>query len=158
MNPRKKLPFTLGSDWSAALSSLPKEITPIIRADLYAFRHLPRGMLEKPNLSKHERKALKELQNKQIFIKPAHKGNAVVLMDREQYIWEGQRQLKAAKHTTPLNEPMYPQTIIEIKEILEEMCKKKFINRKQKKYLLGSGTPRARKCYLLPKIHTDPKN
>ncbi len=53
---------------------------------------------------------------------------------------------------------MYPQTSLEIRNILEEMCDKGVISGKQNNYLLGSGTPRPRRFYLLPKIHKDPEN
>lgn len=79
-------------------------------------------------------------------------------MDKTDYLWEGHRQLNKQEHYSPLNEPIYPQTRLEIKEILEEMCEKKIISGDQKTYLMGSGTPRPRRFYLLPKIHKDPKD
>ena len=46
------------------------------------------------NLSKNERNALKELaDNRDIIIKPADKGSAIVIMDTQDYIKEGDRQL-----------------------------------------------------------------
>jgi len=45
----------------------------------------------KKNLSVKKR-ALKELQrNRNIVIKPADKGNAAVILDRDQHIWEGKK-------------------------------------------------------------------
>lgn len=38
-----------------------------------------------------------------------------------------------------------------------DLHQKHYINSKQKNYLLGPDTPRARLFYLLPKIHTDPE-
>lgn len=101
-----------------------------------------------------EKKAIKELKRNRDFInKPADKGNAVVLMNRDQCVWEGLRQLAVTQQYCPLEEPMYPQTMVEVKPILDEMCEKGIINGRQKKYLLGTETPRPRKFYLLPKIH-----
>jgi hypothetical protein len=57
------------------------------------------------NLTPGEFKAIKELQNlvHKIIIKPADKGSAVVVLDRETYIQEAHRQLnnpKFYKHKT----------------------------------------------------------
>jgi hypothetical protein len=42
-----------------------------------------------------ERQALEELQqNTSIIIKPADKGSAIVILDREQYVQEALRQLQ----------------------------------------------------------------
>lgn len=154
---KEKLPFTHGSEWSPAWSKLPPQVRSLVRADWYAYQHLNWGLLGKQNLSDRERRAVKELQsNDKLIIKPADKGNAIVLMDIDDYIWEGNRQLNVKDHYRPLAEPIYPQTMLEIREILEEMCEKKIISGKQKDYLLGSGTPRPRRFYLLPKIHKDP--
>lgn len=158
-NKKNKLPFTHGSDWTPALSSLPKQITQIIRADNYAYHHLHWGLGDKPNLSIEEKKALRELQkNNNIVIKPADKGNAVVILDRDQYVWEGQRQLAVVEHYRPLEKPIYLQTMNLVTEILEEMCSKNIISGRQKEYLLGNGPPRPRRFYLLPKIHKEPKD
>ena len=40
--------------------------------------------------------------NKNIIIKLADKGSAVVIMDRQQYVWEGYRQLKDKTYYTKL--------------------------------------------------------
>ena len=46
------------------------------------------------NLTKDEHKAIKSLKNNQdIIIKPADKCSAIVILDKQSYINEGQRQL-----------------------------------------------------------------
>lgn len=157
-NQKQKIPFTKASEWTPALSSLPPQIASIVRADHYAFNHLNWEATEKQNLTPGEKRAIKQLKNnRDIIIKPADKGNAVVLMDKIDYLWEGVRQLQVEEHYTALPEPIYPQTILEVREILNEMCEKRIINGRQKEYLMGSGTPRARRFYLLPKIHKVPE-
>ncbi len=156
---KEKTPFTYSSDWTPSLSRLPKQISQIIGADLYAYKHLHWGRRETPNLTMSEQRALNQLRkNNNIVIKPADKGNAVVLMNIEDYLWEGMRQLSNTEHYSPLTEPIYPQTRKEVEEILEEMYDNKIISGKQKEYLLGPGSPRARRLYLLPKIHKTPQN
>lgn len=51
---------------------------------------------------------------------------------------------------------MYPETIPMVKTIVESLKRKKFINAKQKKHLIGDSQPRERRFYILPKIHKDP--
>ena len=51
------------------------------------------------NLTKNEKIALKSLKNDpQIIIKPADKGSATVIMDRQDYLAEGNRQLSNTMH------------------------------------------------------------
>lgn len=155
---KKRTPFTHNSDWTPPLSSLPPQVASLIRADWYAYQHLNWGLLERQNLSKSERKAIHELKNNcDIVIKPADKGNAVVIMSKTDYLWEGKRQLSVTEHYCSLTEPIYPKTILEVREILDEMYEKKIISGKQRDYLSGSGTPRPRRFYLLPKIHKEPE-
>ena len=48
----------------------------------------------KKNLTKEEYQSIKSLRNHaDIIIKPAHKGSAIVLLDKHNYIAEGERQL-----------------------------------------------------------------
>ena len=56
-------------------------------------------MKERPNLKKSETKALRKLRNDtDIVIKPADKGSATVIMNKEDYIFEANRQLENPKH------------------------------------------------------------
>jgi hypothetical protein len=106
------------------------------------------------NLTKNERDALKFLQeNDSIVIKPADKGSATVVLDKEAYIKEAYRQLDNTTYYRKLDEPVYPDNVPRINGILEEMESMKIITRKQLFYLRASTTDRARVFYLLPKIH-----
>lgn len=44
-----------------------------------------------------------------------------------------------------------------VKQIAQTLYDKKFINSKQKTYLIGSEEPRPRRFYMLPKIHKEPE-
>lgn len=154
---REKLPFTGPSEWTPSLATLPNNIRQIVTADCYAVRHLNWGQNGRHNLTRAESRALKELsQNTDIVIKQADKGNAVVILDKEQYLWEGHRQLGDGEYYRPLDRPIFAETAREVRDILEEMCQKKIINWKQRDFLLGDGNPRPRRFYLLPKIHKSP--
>lgn len=122
-----------------------------------AFKRKLHNIRENPNLSQEERLALQSLQrNKNIVIKPADKGSAVVIMDRTTYINEVLRQLNNTQHYKPLDAPIYPDSFPLLKEILTSLYNRKFINNKQFKFLLGDKKPNERKFYILPKIHKDP--
>lgn len=104
--------FTSASDWTPAVSNLHPQVATLIYKDLQIFDHRFRLHNVSPNLSSEESVALKELtKNKTIIIKPADKGSSIVIMDREQYLWEGYRQLNDAKYYLRLQTPIYPDTI-----------------------------------------------
>ncbi|XP_024120094.1 uncharacterized protein LOC112141232 [Oryzias melastigma] len=101
--------------------------------------------------------ALRQLMNnKEIVIKPADKGSVVVIMDKEKYLWEGYRQLKDEKYYKQLDKPIFLETFQTITKIFHKIYNKNLINAKQRNYLIGSSEPRARRFYLLPKIHKEP--
>lgn len=86
---KEKTPFTYSSDWNPPLSKLPKQTYQIIGADLYAYKQLHWGRRETRNLTISEERALNQIRkNRNIVIKPADKGNAVMLMNIEDYHWE----------------------------------------------------------------------
>lgn len=150
-------PFTPISDWTPSWNNLPLEIKTIIQNDLEYFDSKFKIKSIKPNLTNLEIEAPRSLQkNSSIVIKPADKGSAVVIMDRDQYIWEGYRQLLDNTYYVQLDKPIYPETIPMVKQIAQTLYDKKFINSKQKKYLIGSEEPRPRRFYMLPKIHKEP--
>ena len=152
-----KQPFTSPSSWTPPDANIPSYVRDLIKLDLNYFKDCFQILRVKSNLTSDENLALKELMNnKEIIIKPADKGSMVVVMDREQYLWEGHRQLNDAKYYSKLNTPIYMDTLTQIVRIFKTLYEKKFINAKQRNYLIGESEPRARRFYLLPKIHKDP--
>ena len=150
-------PFTPKSDWTPYDDQLPNEIITLVQQDINYFDKQFRNGQIKPNLKKEEARALRELMNnKHIIIKPADKGSVVVIMDRAQYLWEGYRQLNDPQYYSKLQKPLYPDTIPLVQKVIQKLVEKKFINSKQRGYLMGSSEPRARLFYMLPKIHKDP--
>ena len=148
------LPFLSKSTWLPSTAQLPPEITKLTELDNQTFQEHHRVGWIKSNLSKFEIEALNQLKNNtSIVIKPADKGSSVVIMDREDYISEGYRQLFDKKYYVKLEKPIYKETVPMIEKIVTALYNKKFINNKQKTYLLGSKEPRIRRFYTLPKIH-----
>lgn len=156
---KEPIPFTPKSNWTPHINQLPAPIRKFVTANHYAYKTLNWQIQQHPNLTPAELQALKELQlNHSLIIKPADKGSAVVILDREDYIWEARRQLNDPQYYTKLTSPIYLDTIPIIKEIVLDMWEKKYINHKQRNYLIGLDNPRPRRFYWLPKIHKEPQN
>ena len=81
------------SNWEPRDNQIPDTITQIIRDNHALIKALnPQIHKDKNNLSRGESQALHRLaKNKQIVIKPADKGSAIVIMDRTQYRHEAYR-------------------------------------------------------------------
>lgn len=150
--------FREASNWMPPPEKLPPEVHLLVEKDNIIFNEHYKPCKEKFNLSREEVKALRELMhNKHIVIKPADKGSMVVILSREQYIQEVERQLNDTVYYRKLTQPIYKQTIPLVTEILDRLKEKKFINAKQRQYLKGSSEPRERRFYTLPKIHKEPE-
>lgn len=109
------------------------------------------------NISPEQVNALKSLRdNPEIIIKPADKGSATVIMSKDAYVSEVNRQLSNTTHYTPLLEPVYPEASKKITSILQQIKDSGYITHKQLEYLTPPDEPRHRQLYLLPKIHKSP--
>ena len=116
---------------------------------------LPQKQKPRFNISNNERKALKTLKsNQNIIIKPADKGGAIVIMNKEDYIQEGKRQLSNTVHYTKLedHEKTIKTFIKSIEQSLQKILSKGYIDETIYKILFRS-KPRTSNLYLLPKIH-----
>ena len=103
------------------------------------------------NLMKSERSALYELQNRQkIIIKPADKGSAIVVMDRDHYISEAERQLGDSTYYRFLDHDPTLEFAKEVSEAINEMHNEGHISEKNRNYLLVD-QPKAGRFYLLSK-------
>lgn len=157
-NRKKHLPFCGKSQWAPPKHGVQEEVLKLMEEDGVILRGVSRPYSErKKNITKLEWKELIKLRNnKNIVIKPADKGSAIVIMNREQYCKEVYRQLKDEKYYKKLDSPIYMQTIPLVADILDSLMRKKYITHKQRKYLGGSIPPRERRFYILPKIHKEP--
>lgn len=148
--------FTLPSVWRPPKDKLPPEMAHLIKADLDVVKHLDLEIPFQPNITAEEKKELLRLKtNQNIVIKASDKGNAVVIMDREQYVFEANRQLSDPHYYKPLKKPIYPLVRPVVHSIIQGLFDKKFISAKQKTYLMNPIEPRVRKFYTLPKIHKE---
>lgn len=111
-----------------------------------------------PNLSQDECGSLRRLkQNRDVIIKPADKGGATVIMDRDAYVEEAHRQLYDPKYYRKLDHPIYlDETLPRLNVIIDRMYEEGFIDQHQHLYLRADENEcRQRRFYLLPKIHKD---
>ena len=102
-----------------------------------------------------ERKAIRTLkQNNDIVIKPADKGGAIVILNKEDYIKEGERQLQQQQHYSKFDdfEKTKKKFIKEVETSLRSLKNKDYIDEDIFK-LLFRPNPRTSNLYLLPKIH-----
>ena len=102
-NKMRREPFIPKSDWTPSDERVPKDILQPISDMENEIRKLPIPKF-KPNLTVQETKAIETLRmNSNLVIKPADKGSATVLMDRDNYIPECNRLLSNTNHYLEIN-------------------------------------------------------
>ena len=152
-NTYQKLPFTGKSTWSPSDINIDPDVLACISnimTDLNNIKVQP----EKHNVSREEMVSLTKLrQNNSIVIKKADKGSSIVIMNKEDYLYEGYRQLGNTQHYQPLTEPIFMETSKLIEDILKDLKDASYISDKQFNYLKPDKNPRPRRLYMLPKIH-----
>ena len=106
------------------------------------------------NISREEQEALRHLRSyDDIIIKPADKGSAVVILDRDKYVAEAVRQLSDEEIYIPLANDPTKDMIDKINGRLKRLHHDGYINHSTLDYLLINSDARAGRFYLLPKIH-----
>ena len=160
--------FTLGSTWTPGDDKLDDKTLNLvdqiqictseaIRDCSNRFKYADKEMLrcrEEYNITREERESLMSFKNnKDILIKPADKGGATVILNKENYKIEAYRQLDNVKYYKKLKTPIFTNNIPKIKLILNQMLEEKYITKNQFSYLSGPAEIKNRTFYLLPKIH-----
>lgn len=105
------------------------------------------------NITKNEQDALNALSNRQdIVIKPADKGGGIVILDRNDYVKVGDRQLGDRKFYKPLlSDPTKEHQTI-VNNVLDQLVGAREIDRKLAR-ALTSAHPVVGRFYMLPKLH-----
>ena len=105
------------------------------------------------NLVPKERAAIRELRdNEQIVIKPADKGSAVVIQNREDYLAEGYKQLSDTNFYQKQITDLTHKHMSEVQGFVSELYNAGEIDISLCRYLSDKECKTAR-LYLLPKIH-----
>ena len=109
----------------------------------------------KNNLPPTERQALKEfINNKEIILKKEDKGTATVVMNRENKINEGQKQLDDRNNYQPLDKPMVRDISQRVKHLITALHQAGCIDEMTVKWFnLTPNPPRIPVFYTLTKIH-----
>ena len=109
-----------------------------------------------PNISQKETNTLKTIKNnKNIIIKKADKGGAVVVMDKQDYIDKIEKHLKDEISYEKVKDNKYVLKDLEtnIISFLETILYHHHINENTYKYLIPPEKPRTNLFYILPKVH-----
>ena len=107
----------------------------------------------KRNLKKEEWTAITTVRNdKDIVIKPADKGDSIVIVNKQDYIQEELRQLLDSNHYEILEEDPTQNYNNQIYQVLQQATNLNIIDDKMKKTLYNK-SPRTPRFYMLPKIH-----
>ena len=150
--PFKHLNFKLKSNWRAPTGPVNLEAMIACNEQNYNARPVFKRSF-RDNIVPKERLAMKDLmENKNIIIKPADKGSAVVIMDRLDYLKEGYRQLSDTKFYRRLEHEPTSDFRKEVAGFVEDMYQNGEIDETVQKYLMYD-THRTPQLYLLPKIH-----
>ena len=106
------------------------------------------------NMSKDEQNALRTLQSRRdIVIKPADKGGAIVLWNKELYLQECYRQLNNTNFYRKLNKDNTLTHNNKVKKIVNELIEQQSLPPEAKVLAIPPSELGAPTFYLLPKIH-----
>ena len=148
--------FRVPSTWTPAINEVELEVyLSILEEELMGIGERGKNF---SNLSEQEREALKSLVNDEsIVIKPADKGSAIVIWDREDYEKEAKRQLDDENVYEKVKKGPVTEVNKKISKVLNYMLKSKQIDKKVRSFL-ELPKPQLGTMYLLPKIHKSVKN
>ena len=111
-------------------------------------------------MSKAQYRALSKLKrNMDILIKPADKGRNVAIMDREDYIKEGNRQLENTEFYQETTSNLTPDHTAKVRSLAQKLLDEGQISKQTYivKYLV-TNCDHTSQFYMLPKIHKDPQH
>ena len=109
----------------------------------------------KKNLSKEGYRSIKSLKNNSdIIMKPADKGSAIVILDKQYYINEGERQLHNNQFYEETETDLTGEVIHRVNLYVNNMLQRGQISQNISNYLT-TDIDRTQQFYLLPKIHKD---
>ena len=115
------VPFTLPSSWEPTWEQLDDRVRELIGLDRrclnsYVLPHVAE------DVSEEDGRIIKELHSQpNIVVKPADKGSKIVIMDKQQYSFEANRQLNDAKYYKPIPDSLQQQTQAQIRTIVQEL-------------------------------------
>ena len=140
----------LRSTWNPPVPPLLEHVKQLILSDIQNF---PAKVQRHRNLSSAEYKSINSLfKNDNIVIKPADKGSGIVILNKDDYIKEGERQLADTTFYKSIDSDLTQTHLGQIKEVVDKMLADEEITEKTHRYLI-TNCDRTPEFYLLPKIH-----
>ena len=150
-----KEPFKIKSAWEPSEVTYPplQEFFDAITNDITSFFD-ENTVSEPPNLTCSERVAITRLASKkEITIRRADKGGAIVLWPTASYLQEANNQLSNQLHYKEVENDGTQELANQITTFLTHLLAKNLITEKCYEFLEPSMAPRTPIFYLLPKIH-----
>lgn len=123
-------PFVLPSVWELEWGALSESLKELIKKDIRLFHSLRPQVGREGSLMVEEERALRELKvNQNIVIKPADKGSKIVIMDKQQYRLEAQRQLGNEKYYKCISNSIHPEVQQQIRRIVHSLHHKSYFHK-----------------------------
>ena len=144
--------FKQKSKWGKDPANPPDALVAFIMANELDLARVKVKNSSPQNLTRNQKKALKELKQACNIIKEADKGSAVVIMDRDDYIKEGETQLQDTKFYKKVDHDLTHEHNCKVTDVIKEMQKRGEIHPQTAEYLINE-SPRTAVLYLLPKNH-----
>ena len=131
-------------------------LTNKILASTKCFLQSPHACFSSNNLELAERCALEVLKGSDdVTVRPADKGGRWIIMKTSHYNAEALRQLQDVEFYEPLNRDVSLFTKQRLDIMLQTLYQRKFITRRELRFLSPESDNSERKFYLLPKLHKD---
>ena len=147
----KLLKLKKTSNWKAPTGS--PSLETFITINTITLNKTVNTTIKNQNVTENERRALKSLsKNKDITIKPADKGGAIVIMNTVDYIKEAHRQLDDENTYKKLKTDPTKDFTETVNKMVEDMVNCNEISKKVGD-LIKAKNPRTPQIYFLPKIH-----
>lgn len=117
------LPFRKKSNWEPPLNNISTPVIDFTECNNKLAYRIKHHIAEQDNLTEPHRAALRQ-SNLDIIIKPADKGSAIVLMDKQQYPLEAYCQLHDNKHYMSLPHPIQAETQTQVTSVFQSLKQK----------------------------------
>ena len=131
-----------------------EDVFEVMRKDI---ANMTQDPTNKPNLTRNERSALKELaSNQNIIINKADKGSTIVVRDEKDYIQEGLEHLSDPNTYLKLDRDLTDQVVVTIRNTLVKLKKLGLLSPNMANYCMPPANCRTDVIYFLKKIHKNP--
>ena len=155
LKPFQHKDLKLKSTWNAPVPPLLEHVKQLTLSEIQNSNIKP---CRYKNLKADEFKAINSLfTNNDIVIKPADKGSGIVILNRDDYIKEGERQLDDTTFYKSTDTDLTQKHFRQVKEVVDQMFDNDEITNKTYQYLI-SNCDRTPQFYMLPKIHKSLQN